>query len=101
MKQLHDYGEVSFDYEDYAIGGKMITVKVTVPDETFTNAMRDDQTRQEVRRMLVEQIASVILDRKLCDITQMKDVTLTTTVAARCYVAPNEQVRLLRKVVAK
>lgn len=101
MKQLHDYGEVSFDYEDYAIGGKMITVKVSVPDETFTNAMRDDQTRQEVRRMLVEQIASVILDRKLCDITQMKDVTLTTTVAARCYVAPNEQVRLLRKVVAK
>lgn len=99
--QLHDYGEVSFDYEEYAIGGKMITVKVSVPDETFTRAMSNDTAREEVRQMLVEQIASIILDRKLCEITQMKDVMLTTTVAARCYVAPNEQIKILRTVAAK
>lgn len=99
--QLHDYGKVSYDYEEYTIGGKMITVRVAIPDETFTSALNNDKARAEVRQMLVEQIASVILDRKLCEITQMKDVTLTTTVAARCYVVPNEQVKLLRTVAAK
>jgi hypothetical protein len=97
---MYNHFNVEVNYQDIAIGGKMITASVTIADAEMMREYSMEESKEELRRYLVEQLASAILDKQLCEITQIKEVsTFSTRVAARCYVAPNEQVKLLRKAI--
>lgn len=97
MPALHDFGEVLMEYKDYTIGGKMVIAKVKIPNSVMVSKVTDETARQELRALLVQELASAILSSNLCEITQQKDnMMFETIVAARCYVAPDSTVKLLR-----
>ena len=97
MPALHDFGEVLMEYKDYTIGGKMVIAKVKIPNSVMVSKVTDEASRQELRALLVQELASAILSSNLCEITQQKDnMMFETIVAARCYVAPDSTVKLLR-----
>jgi hypothetical protein len=97
MPALHNFGEVLMEYKDYPIGGKMIIARVAVPDNVMARDLSDEKAREEVRELLVQELASAILSKQLCEITQQKDpIHYKTVIAARCYVAPDSTVKLLR-----
>lgn len=99
MHNLRDMTEVKMDYEDYAIGGKMFIASVRIPEYVFASQFGSEEARKKMRQALVEEIASEIINKQLCEITQMTEPdTLFTRVAARCYVAPDATVKLLRKL---
>lgn len=86
-----------FTTHDYVIGGKMVVGKATL-DESYSIRMNTDlDARMEVKKKLVQDMVQFILENKLVEFTQMDDpITYTKMVAIRAYLAPDDQVRILR-----
>lgn len=92
------WDEPTIEYKDYAIGGKLVSVSVRVAEDVMINRFNDEQARQVMRQKLCEDLASAMLAKGLVEINQQKNVDYTTTIVARAYVAPDDQVKLLRTV---
>ena len=89
--------DIDVEYKDYAIGGKMLTAKVTVSQDVMVAKFSDEQARLAMRRSLVERLVDGILENKMCEINQhMNPIDYSTTIIARVYVAPDDKVKLLR-----
>lgn len=81
---------------DLAIGGRMVTIRSEISDVNLQH-INDETWRQTIRSELAHKLATFILQHGLCEITTMQTPhSLSRTVAIRCYLAPNDQVKLLR-----
>ena len=81
---------------DHVIGGKMVTIKSEISDSDLQH-MNDEAWRQTIRSELAHKLATFILQAGLCEITTMQSPhSLSRTVAIRCYLAPNDQLKILR-----
>ena len=89
--------EPDFKAYDYAIGGKMVVGK-TILDDTYSALMKTDfEARDLVKKELIMQMAKFMLENKLVEFTQMDDpITFRKHIAVRAYLAPNDQVKILR-----
>jgi hypothetical protein len=87
--------DVIFETEDHVIGGTMITVKIE-HDDLAHMKMDDEQWRIHIRHKLANQLALVMLESQLMETTSMQDPQGRLIIAARCYLAPNQQVKVLR-----
>lgn len=77
---------------EYAIGGKLIAASVKVPD--MHNHM---YTPERIKQELAEQISRFMIENKLIEFTKLPSVRdMDITYYARCYVAPDSQVKILR-----
>lgn len=90
------WDEPIIEYQDYAIGGKLVSVSVRVAEDVMVNQFSDQNARAMMRQKLCEDLASAMLAKGLVEINQQKNIDFTTTIVARAYVAPNDQVKLLR-----
>lgn len=86
-----------FHTYDYVIGGKMVVGKAIL-DESYSQLMNTDQeARDRVKSDLIHQMAQFILENKLVEFTQQDDpLTFRKHIAVRAYLAPNDQVKILR-----
>lgn len=86
-----------FTTHDYVIAGKMVVGKATL-DASYSVLMNTDlDARMEVKKKLVQDMAQFILENKLVEFTQMDDpIAYTKMIAIRAYLAPDDQVRILR-----
>ncbi len=89
--------EPQFTTHDYVIGGKMIVGRA-IMDESFSQLMKTDyDARQKIKEKLVHDLATYMLENNLVEFTQMDDpVTFRKQIAVRAYLAPNDQVKILR-----
>lgn len=98
MNYLDD-GDIKFDYEDIAIGGKLLSVTFSIPEFKYQQMKDDFEWRKYVRKQLTDLLVEKILDSKYVNIsTQLDNVGLNQLVHARVYLAPDEQVKLIRRV---
>ena len=87
---------IEFSSQDYAIGGQMLTVKIEV-DAVNQLVIDDQEWRKLMRHKLAVQLATAMLDQDLMETTTFQDPsTGRQTIAARCYLAPKDQVKILR-----
>lgn len=87
--------DFNFTYKDVVIGGKMVRGTIRVPESTMMYA--DHEFKQYLRTSMAQQLAEYMISNGLVEFTQMRDnMTLDTLVNARCYLAPNDQVKILR-----
>lgn len=83
--------------EEYAFGGKMIQVNLSVPESVFLTLEESD--KDYFRHKLIEQLAAYILDKKYCTVTMMDNpLQGTKELFARCVLMPDEQIKLLRSL---
>jgi hypothetical protein len=78
------------------IQGKLVVVKKKLTDyEKF--AFTDEKHYQDtLKRDLAMQLAKILIEEKLVEFTHNTSVAdLTTTVAARCYIAPDDKIRVV------
>lgn len=89
--------EPIFTAHDYAIGGKLVVGKATF-DENYSVLLNNDvEARHLIKTRLTQQLATYMLENNLVEFTQMEDpLTFRKTVVVRAYVAPNDQVKILR-----
>lgn len=89
--------EPDFKTHDYIIGGKMVVGRASM-DQSYAVQMTSDQTfRDEVKKKLIMDMAQFILENNLVEFTQYDDpISFTKHIAVRAYLAPNDQVKILR-----
>jgi hypothetical protein len=94
MDAIDDF---TFQTYDYAIGGKMVVGKVNLSDnfrEMIENG--DDDAKRQIKSSLIHQMAEFMLENKLVEFTQMQDHTGNKHIMVRAYLAPDDQVKILR-----
>lgn len=92
------FGDVDFKTYDYIIGGKMVVGKAVL-SESFVQSINglDHEARMMLKKKLISDMAQYILENNLVEFTQMDDpLTFNKTVMVRAYLAPNDQVKILR-----
>jgi hypothetical protein len=89
--------EPIFTTHDYAIGGKLVVGRASM-DETFAEILgKDIDAKKRLKEKLVHDLATYMLENQLVEFTQQDDpITFTKTIAVRAYLAPNDQVKILR-----
>jgi hypothetical protein len=90
------FDNINFNVYDYPIGGKMVVAKYALPIYYATLAETDAAVREQIKTSLLQQTIDHILQNKLCEFTQMRSIDGQTTVACRLYLAPNDQIKILR-----
>lgn len=91
------FEDFKFTYKDVAIGGKLVRGTIRVPEHKMLTVNSDYEFKQYFRTTMATQLAEFMISNGLVEFTQMQDnITLDTLVNARCYLAPNDQVKILR-----
>ena len=90
--------EAKFETHEYAIGGKMVIGRATM-SESYRMMMEDgdQKTIDAVKSQLIQQMAQFILENKLVEFAYQDDpITFSRQIAVRAYLAPNDQIKILR-----
>lgn len=99
MQQLYPNPEdlvPNFKHVDIPIGGKLVTAKYSL-SMSQTLSLDDEAMRKHIRHEICTDLAEYMITQKLVAITMMDDpVSMTKNVYARCYLAPDDQVKILR-----
>jgi hypothetical protein len=92
--------EPKFNTYDYAIGGKMVVGKARMSyDYKLMLEDGDEEAKNRLKTDLIQQMAMFILENNLVEFTYYDDpVTFDRQIAVRAYLAPNDQVKILRVV---
>jgi hypothetical protein len=91
------FGDVDFKTYDYLIGGKMVVGRATMDDSFATMLLSDKDARENLKKKLISDMAQYILENNLVEFTQQDDpLTMGKNVYVRAYLAPNDQVKILR-----
>ncbi len=83
--------------QEFAIGGKLVRVFEQLSVASAYHFDNDQQFREELKRRLVQSLVEYIIENRLVECTAMhRPDTQMTQVMARMYLAPNDQIKLLR-----
>ena len=83
---------------DYAIGGKMVVGKATMSDN-YKMLLQDgdEDAKKRVKTELIQQMAQFMLENNLVEFTYYDNpIDFSRQIAVRAYLAPNDQVKILR-----
>lgn len=92
---------LTFNTYDYAIGGKMVVGRARMTAD-FRTMLEDGDpdARDKLKFDLIHQMADYMLKNKLVEFTHYDDIsTGDRMVAVRAYLAPDEQVKIIRSVL--
>ena len=91
------YQEPDFKTYDYIIGGKMVVGRASMEHSYAVQMNSDVEFRNEVKKKLIMDMAQFMLENNLVEFTQYDDpLTMNKQIAVRAYLAPNDQVKILR-----
>ena len=78
--------------KEYAIGGKLLTMRM-IFNEYDATAL----TKEQIKEKMTIQLAQAMVDNSMIEFTRQVDhSTLNVMIHARCYMAPDTQVKILR-----
>lgn len=92
----------TFETIEYAIGGKMVVASVQISQFDMDQCRHNNNAREQMRRMMVEQLVGHILDNNLVEINTMKEPIDMNNfgemhrIIARCYLAKDADIKILR-----
>jgi hypothetical protein len=94
---IDPYTDFNFTYKDVAIGGKLVTGTIRMSEDKMMAVQSDHMLKQYLRTSMATQMGEYMISNGLVEFTQMRDsISFDTIVKARCYLAPNDQVKILR-----
>lgn len=89
--------DISFEIEDFAIGGKLIKTTISIPEIEYLMRKDDTTWKEFVRERLVREFVDKILAGKFVEVTTQQDpISHMQLVHAYFYLAPNDQIKVLR-----
>lgn len=92
-----DNEEFKIETFEYAIQGQGLRLFLSMSDSEVILAEDDPEFKKHIRQKLALALAEKILQSNLCEITQWQDpVQFTRNVGIRCYLVPNNDVKILR-----
>ena len=90
--------EIDFQTYEYAIGGKMVVGRAEMTEHFRMMLESGDTTAiMQIKEKLTRDLVSYMLENKLVEFTHHDDpITFRRQLAIRAYLAPNDQVKILR-----
>ena len=88
----------TFQTYDYAIGGKMVIGRAEMSD-SYRLMMEDGDaaTIMQLKEKLTRDMVTFMMENKLVEFTHRDDpITMIRHLAIRAYLAPSDQVKILR-----
>lgn len=87
-----------FQAYDYVIGGKMVVGKAIISDSyRFMIEDGDVDAKKRLKSDLIHQMAEFMLENNLVEFTYYDNpIDFSRQVAVRAYLAPSDQVKILR-----
>lgn len=93
-----DWDKIKVETINTPIEGEMLTVRLELPHDQWQQLLGTDAIKQQILSKMCEQI----LASKLCEFTHMRHAQFDTVqINARVYLAPDDQVRLIRQAITK
>ena len=94
-----NYLEINYSYKEIPIQGKLLAAKYT--QSALTTISHVNQT-EEIKENLAKFIAKKLIDDNLIKFTKrIDDKTFETEYMAHIYIAPSDQVQILRLAIEK
>ena len=94
--------DTQINVEEFAIGGKLMTAKLVIPMLDQMSFANSDDYKRAVKQKIASELARGMIESNLIEFTQMMDhLNGGTIIHARCYIAPDNQVKILRIANAK
>ena len=95
--QTGNMNDPLFTSHDYIIGGKLVVGRATY-DQLYSVQMKTDaEFRQSIKHKLATDMVHYMLENNMLEFMQQQNpMDLTTTVLVRAYMAPSDQVKILR-----
>jgi len=91
------YNSDNVKHTEYAIGGKLITAQLNIQDYEAILLEDDPNFKDALKARLLNMLVEYMMDNKLVEFTQYQSAsTMARTIYARCYVAPDSQVKILK-----
>lgn len=100
MKTLDMFDHI--EIKEYPIQGKMVIGQLIVKDIDMLNMPFDVDVRTHIKNNLLKELVQYMLENKLAEFTVSEDYANGSKLyRVRCFVTPDDQVRLLRQVCDK
>lgn len=93
---------LTFDIDtvDLHIGGKLIVYRGIISLQMMAQAKNDDGLKMQIKEDVARAIARHMLDNNLIEINTRDDPkSFSKEIIARAYLAPNDQIRILRRII--
>lgn len=89
--------DVKFEHQDIAIGGKLIQATLNLSPLEQINFRTDDEYKRAIKNKMAHELARFMIEANLIEFTRLPQNHIGNDIIhARCYLAPNEQVKVLR-----
>lgn len=86
-----------FKHQDIAIGGKLVRCMSEFTAQKILSFGSEAAFNDYVKSTISNDMAKYMLANRLIEFTRMQDPrTLSTMINARCYLAPDDQIKILR-----
>ena len=93
----HPWDTVDFQTYDYVIGGKLVVGHASFSEEYGAMLSPGSDAVYNVKMKLATDLAKYMIENKLVEFTQSRQASdYSTRIAIRAYLAPDEQVKILR-----
>ncbi len=98
----NDPYDVEFSTVDVPIGGKLIQAKLELSVTEAMSFQSDDDYKRAIKRKIASDLARVMIESNLIEFTRLPQPTTGTDIIyARCYLAPDDNVKILRMQYVK
>lgn len=88
---------MTFDFAEYAIGGKLVTASATMPAFELANMLHEPAGKDELKEKILKILVNHILEKNLVSFTKMENILdNTVSIVCRMYLAPDDQIKILR-----
>jgi hypothetical protein len=92
------FDDIEFNIKEYPIKGKMVVGQFTVILSEMLH-LPTGQVESIIKESLCKGMVNFILENKLVEFTMLENVVdMSKTYRVRCFLTPDEDVRLIRKL---
>lgn len=90
----------TIDTVDLHIGGKLIVYRGIISLQMMAQAKNDNELKMQIKEDVALGLARYMLDNNLIEINTRDDPnSFSKEIIARAYLAPDDQIRILRRIV--
>lgn len=98
------FDDIEFNIKEYPIKGQMVIGQIVIKEIDLINIPHGVDIKEHIKENLLKRLVNHMLENKLAEFTVTDDPVNASKLNAsklyrvRCFVTPDEQVRLIRKI---
>lgn len=89
---------IKYRVEEYPIKGSMFSVECTVTDVEIMRMLHEPEIKEYMKEKMADKLLRSMLGSNYISFTKIENTNFTSTIYARGFLVPNDQVQILRSM---